>query len=88
MMRLDAVREMIMAARRSETVAPPFPSGVATGDNRAAFLNASEAGRCTRWLWYSKSDYIRGRKERGDCDANDTHDRPSDSEKRLAGRAP
>src|SRR5262249_4963771 len=28
--------------------------GVAAGDNRAGFLNASEAGRCTRWLWYDK----------------------------------
>jgi hypothetical protein len=54
MMRLDAIREMIIEARRSEATARPFPSGVAAGDNRADFLNASEAGRCTRWLWYSK----------------------------------
>ena len=54
MMRLDAIREMIMEARRSEAAARPFPSGVAAGDNRAGFLNASEAGRCTRWLWYDK----------------------------------
>jgi hypothetical protein len=54
MMRLDAVREMIVEARRSEAVARPFPSGVAPGDNRTWFLNASEAGKCTRWLWYDK----------------------------------
>jgi hypothetical protein len=54
MMRLDALREMIIAARCSEAVTPPFPSGVAAGDNRTGFLNASEAGRCTRWLWYDK----------------------------------
>jgi hypothetical protein len=53
-MRLDAVREMIMEARRSEAAARPFPSGVSAGDNRAEFLNASEAGLCTRRLWYSK----------------------------------
>jgi len=54
MMRLDAIREMIIEARRSEATARPFPSGVAAGDNRTDFLNASEAGRCTRWLWYDK----------------------------------
>jgi hypothetical protein len=54
MMRLDAIREMIITARCSEAAARPFPSGVATGDNRTDFLNASEAGRCTRWLWYDK----------------------------------
>jgi hypothetical protein len=54
MMRLDALREMIIEARCSEAAARPFPSGVATGDNRTDFLNASEAGRCTRWLWYDK----------------------------------
>jgi hypothetical protein len=54
MMRLDAVREMIIKARCSEAAARPFPSGVAAGDNRSDFLNASEAGRCTRWLWYDK----------------------------------
>jgi hypothetical protein len=54
MMRLDAIREMIVEARRSEAAVRPFPSGVAPGDNRAGFLNASEAGRCTRWLWYDK----------------------------------
>jgi hypothetical protein len=53
-MRLDALREMIIEARRSGTATRPFPSGVATGDDRASFLNASEAGRCTRWLWYDK----------------------------------
>ena len=45
-----------MSARRSEAAARPFPSGVAAGDNRAGFLNASEAGRCTRWLWYDKHE--------------------------------
>jgi hypothetical protein len=54
MMRMDAVKDMIMTARRDEAVAHPFPSGVAAGDNRADFLNASEAGRCTRQLWYMK----------------------------------
>ena len=54
MMRLDAIRELILEARRSEAAARPFPSGVAAGDNRTGFLNASEAGRCTRWLWYDK----------------------------------
>jgi hypothetical protein len=54
MMRMDAVKDMIMTARRDEAVAHPFPSGVAAGDNRAGFLNASEAGRCMRQLWYMK----------------------------------
>jgi hypothetical protein len=54
MMRLDAIREMIMEARRNDAAARPFPSGVTAGDNRGDFLNASEAGRCTRWLWYDK----------------------------------
>lgn len=54
MMRLDALREMIMEARRSEAAARPFPSGVVAGDNRTNFLNASEAGWCTRRLWYAK----------------------------------
>ena len=54
MMTLDAVRELIMEARRNEAAAPPFPSGVAATDNRAGFLSASEAGRCSRWLWYVK----------------------------------
>jgi hypothetical protein len=54
MMRLDALREMIVEARRSEAATRPFPSGVAAGDDRTGFLNASEAGRCTRWLWYEK----------------------------------
>jgi hypothetical protein len=54
MMRLDEIREMIVAARRSEAAARPFPSSVTAGDNRTGFLNASEAGRCTRWLWYDK----------------------------------
>jgi hypothetical protein len=54
MMQLDALREMIVEARRSEATTRPFPSGVAAGDDRTGFLNASEAGRCTRWLWYSK----------------------------------
>jgi hypothetical protein len=54
MMRLDTLRDMIIEARRSEAAARPFPSGVAAGDDRTGFLNASEAGRCTRWLWYDK----------------------------------
>ena len=54
MMTLDTIRELIMEARRSEAAAAPFPSGVATTDNRTGFLNASEAGRCSRWLWYVK----------------------------------
>jgi hypothetical protein len=54
MMSLDAIRELIMTARRSEAAPRPFPSSVAAGDNRTDFLNASEAGRCTRWLWYDK----------------------------------
>jgi hypothetical protein len=54
MMRLDALRKMIIEARCSEAATRPFPSGVAAGDNRTDFLNASEAGRCTRWLWYDK----------------------------------
>jgi hypothetical protein len=54
MIRLDALREMIIEARCNEAAARPFPSGVAAGDNRTDFLNASEAGRCTRWLWYDK----------------------------------
>ena len=54
MMSLDAVRELIVEARRSEAAMRPFPSSVAPHDNRTTFLNASEAGRCTRWLWYDK----------------------------------
>jgi hypothetical protein len=54
MMQLGAIREMIIEARCNEAAARPFPSGVAAGDNRTSFLNASEAGRCTRWLWYDK----------------------------------
>jgi hypothetical protein len=54
MIRLETVKEMIITARASEAVASPFPSGVAADDNRTGFLNASEAGHCTRWLWYSK----------------------------------
>jgi hypothetical protein len=54
MIRLDEIREMIVEARCSEAAARPFPSGVTAGDNRTGFLNASEAGRCTRWLWYDK----------------------------------
>jgi hypothetical protein len=60
MIGLDAIREMIVEARRSEAAAPPFPSGVTAGDNRAGFLNASEAGRCTRWLWYDKHGVASG----------------------------
>jgi hypothetical protein len=54
MMALDDIKEMIVETRRSEAAARPFPSGVAAGDDRVGFLNASEAGRCTRWLWYDK----------------------------------
>ena len=54
MMSLDAVRGLIVEARRSEAAMRPFPSSVTPHDNRATFLNASEAGRCTRWLWYDK----------------------------------
>ena len=54
MMTLDDIRDRIMEARRNEAAAKPFPSGVAPGDDRTGFLNASEAGRCTRWLWYDK----------------------------------
>jgi hypothetical protein len=54
MTQLDDIREMILEARRSEAASRPFPSGVAADDNRTDFLNASEAGRCTRWLWYDK----------------------------------
>jgi hypothetical protein len=56
MMRLDAVRDMIVGARRDEAAPRPLPSGVHAGDNRTDFLNASEAGRCTRWLWLEKHD--------------------------------
>jgi hypothetical protein len=54
MMRLDDLKELIMAARRDEATPRPFPSGVGAGDNRGGYLNASEAGRCTRQLWYQK----------------------------------
>ena len=62
MIRLDALREMIIKARRDEAAARPFPSGVAAGDDRASFLNASEAGKCTRWIWYDKHDIAGGEK--------------------------
>jgi hypothetical protein len=58
MMQLDAIREMITQARRGEAAVRPFPSGVAADDDRADFLNASEAGRCTRWLWYDKHGVV------------------------------
>jgi hypothetical protein len=64
MMRLDAVREIIAQARRDEAAARPFPSGVAASDNRTDFLNASEAGRCTRWLWYDKHGVAGGAGEK------------------------
>jgi hypothetical protein len=54
MIHLDDVKALITRARRSQTAAQPFPSGVAAGDDRVGFLNASEAGHCTRWLWYAK----------------------------------
>jgi hypothetical protein len=54
MMRPEAVRELIMGARRDKATAHPFPSGVGASDDRAGFLNASEAGLCSRWLWYVK----------------------------------
>jgi hypothetical protein len=54
MMALDDIQEMIVETRRSEAAVKPFPSGVAAGDDRVGFLNASEVGRCTRWLWYDK----------------------------------
>jgi len=54
MITLDDIREMIIEARCSEAAARPFPSGVAAGDDRTKFLNASEAGWCTRRLWYAK----------------------------------
>ena len=54
MMRLDALKELVLEARRADAAARPFPSGVAAGDDRLGFLNASEAGQCTRWLWYEK----------------------------------
>jgi hypothetical protein len=53
-MQLAAIKNMIMEARRSEATARPFPSGVAARDDRTGFLNASEAGLCTRRLWYDK----------------------------------
>ena len=54
MMLLPAIKEMIVEARCSGTTTHPFPSGVDPSDNRTGFLNASEAGRCTRRLWYDK----------------------------------
>jgi hypothetical protein len=51
---MEAIKDMIMTARRDDAVTPPFPSGVAAGDDRTSYLNASEAGRCTRQLWYMK----------------------------------
>jgi hypothetical protein len=54
MMRLDALKELVWAARCADAVARPFPSGVAASDDRRGFLNASESGYCTRWLWYAK----------------------------------
>jgi hypothetical protein len=54
MITLDAIKGMILEAHHSGAIASPFPSGVAPGDNRTGFLNASECGYCTRRLWYSK----------------------------------
>src|SRR5262249_2463055 len=36
----------------------PFPPGVGAGDDRTGFLNASEAGLCSRWLWYAKHSVV------------------------------
>jgi hypothetical protein len=63
MMRMDAVRDMIIEARRSDAAAQPFPSGVTAGDDRTGFLNASEAARCTRWLWYDKHSTTTGERK-------------------------
>jgi hypothetical protein len=62
MIRLDTIREMIIEARRDEAAARPFPSGVAAGDDRTGFLNASEAGLCTRRIWYDKHNVAGGEK--------------------------
>jgi hypothetical protein len=55
MIRLADIETMLLATCHDETVARPFPSGVAPGDDRVGYLNASEAGLCTRRLWYSKN---------------------------------
>jgi hypothetical protein len=62
MIRLDALREMIIEARHAEATVLPFPSGVGAGDDRRSFLNASEAGLCTRRLWYDKHRAAGGEK--------------------------
>jgi hypothetical protein len=58
MIPLDALKELVWAARCADVVARPFPSGVAPSDDRRGFLNASEAGHCTRWLWFAKHGVI------------------------------
>ena len=46
---------MIVAARGRDQVGRAFPSGVSASDDRRSYLNASEAGKCTRWLWYDRN---------------------------------
>jgi hypothetical protein len=55
-MTLAEIKDMLLTACHDETVARPFPSGVAPGDDRGGYLNASEAGLCTRRIWYGKHE--------------------------------
>jgi hypothetical protein len=50
------VARAIVAARIAHPELMPFASGVAPDDDRRSYLNASEAGRCARQLWYERSD--------------------------------
>jgi len=54
MIRPDELKALILDARHADAVPPPFPSGVRAGDDRTSYLNASESGRCSRWLWYAR----------------------------------
>jgi hypothetical protein len=50
----NAIQDLILKTAHDETAPRAFPSGVHPGDDRNSFLNASEAGLCTRWIWFRK----------------------------------
>lgn len=50
-----AVAKAILALRLAHPELVPFASGVAPGTDRRSWLNASEAGRCSRQIWYERS---------------------------------
>lgn len=47
--------EMIVDIRHRRPELVPFASGVAPGDDRTSYLNASEVGGCARQQWYRRN---------------------------------